>query len=213
MDKILYQGQLDYIRSLHKEPDDPLIAEMRDFANKNRIPVLYAESASFLEFLVKLYKPVNLLELGTAIAYTSVRLGRVMPEGAKLTTIEKSANNLKLAQDFVKRSGLSNIDIVFSDAAEFLNNYDSTFDFIFLDADKEDYRTLLDLTLQKMKHGAVIIADNLLWHGFTAAEEIPDSYANSTAKIREFNSYFMSHPDLDTVLIPVGDGLGLGIRR
>ncbi len=213
MDKILFPEQYGYIKQFAPEPDDPLIRQMRNFAELHRIPVLYPESALFLEFLVKISQPGMLLELGTAIAYTAIRLAGILPQNARLVTVEKSKNNFRIAEDFIKRSGFQNIDLIFSDGEEYLMKTDSSFDFVFLDADKEDYISLLDLALKKLNKKGIIAVDNLLWHGFAADTEVPDSYRNSAAKIREFNDYFFSHPDVDSVLLPVGDGLGLGIRR
>jgi predicted O-methyltransferase YrrM len=86
------------------------------------------------------------------------------------------------------------------------------YDFIFLDADKEDYLALFEMAMKLLKKNGVIFVDNLLWHGYAASKEVPEKYKTSTKYIRDFNKIFMNHPQLNTTLLPVGDGIGLGIK-
>jgi predicted O-methyltransferase YrrM len=86
------------------------------------------------------------------------------------------------------------------------------YDFIFLDADKEDYKRLFDYSLVLLRSGGLLVVDNLLWHGYVASARVPLKYKESTLHIREFNKIFMNQPNLKASIIPVGDGLGIGVK-
>jgi predicted O-methyltransferase YrrM len=212
MDKILYPAQVSYLESVRNDTDE-LISEMEAFAKKNRIPILDWKSAELLESLITIQKPRRVLEIGTAIAYSSIRIGRRLSKKGKLSTIELSKNNIRLAKENIQKAGLEDkIDIVEGDALKLLPEFSKKFDFIFLDADKEDYLKLFELSAALLKKNGIIFIDNLLWHGFTAASTVPADYKKSTEIIREFNKTFLSHSRLNSTILPIGDGIGLGIK-
>jgi len=212
MKEILHPEQKKYIDSFIDETD-PLILEMEEFAKKNNVPILSRDSAKLMEILISMYKPERVLELGTAIAYTTIRIAKNLGKESKIHTIEFSKDNLKLAEENIKKSGLGKkIKILFGDAREVLPGLKKKYDFIFLDADKEDYLDLFEKAMKLLKKKGVIFVDNLLWHGNAASREVPEKYKTSTKFIREFNKVFTNHPGLKTTIIPVGDGIGLGVR-
>lgn len=212
MSKILFPSQTKYLQKFIKE-DDSLILEMEKFASEKKIPILYPESALFLEQIVLLVRPKRVLEIGTAIAYSSIRMARQLRKRGIIHTIEKSKDNIKLASEFIKRSGYDDaIKILAGDALEILPTLNKKYDLIFLDADKEDYHKLFEHSIILLKKGGIIFIDNLLWHGYTASKKIPKEYKTSTKLIREFNKFFMSQSNLKTSILPIGDGIGLGIK-
>lgn len=212
IDKILYPHQLKYLNSMRGEVD-PLLKEMEDFAANKKIPILDWKSAELLEFLVLSLKPKRVLEIGTAIAYSSIRVARQLGEKGIIDTIEKSTDNIKLASNFIKSARLqSKINILKGDANLIMPELKKKYDLIFLDADKKDYEKLFFNSLALLKKGGVIFVDNLLWHGFTAATKVPASYKNSTKMIKEFNKLFLSQQNLKATILPVGDGVGLGVK-
>jgi predicted O-methyltransferase YrrM len=128
-------------------------------------------------------------------------------------TLEKSEDNINLATEFVKRSGFEDkIKIISGDGLNVLPTLDKKYDFIFLDADKEDYKRLFEYCMILLKKGGIIFIDNLLWHGYAGSKEVPKDYKNSTKLIREFNKLFTSQANLRTSILPIGDGIGLGIK-
>ncbi len=213
MDKILFKPQQNYLKQFHTSSDS-LITEMEEFAAAKRIPILDTNSAAFLEQIVMVKKPRRVLEIGTAIAYSTIRIARCLGKDCLIDTLEKSKDNIPLAQKFVKRSGMSkHINLIKGEAMELIPGLKSKYDLIFLDADKEDYLNLFEVSLRLLKKGGIYIVDNLLWHGFTAASRVPPKYKRSTKIIREFNKAFMNTDGLKTSIIPVGDGLGVGIKK
>jgi predicted O-methyltransferase YrrM len=212
MKDVLYREQKEYLESFNNETNK-LLLEMEEFADKNIVPILSRDSAKLMELLVQMYKPERVLELGTAIAYTTIRIAGNLKKGSKIHTIEFSEDNEKLAKAYVKKSGLSKkIRLLFGDAKEVMPGLKKKYDFIFLDADKEDYLALFEMAMKLLKKNGVIFVDNLLWHGYAASKEVPEKYKTSTKYIRDFNKIFMNHPQLNTTLLPVGDGIGLGIK-
>lgn len=212
MKKIIYPLQQEYILSFINQ-EDKLIKSMENFAKENKVPILSKDASEFLEQIILIHQPRKVLEVGTAIAYSSIRIAKLLKPSSVLMTIEKSKDNIKLASKFIKKAKLSKkIKVLEGDAADIIPKIKNKFDFIFLDADKEDYLTLYKLSLDKLKKGGIIFVDNVLWHGFTAAEKVPKKYKRSTKHIREFNSYFMNTKSLKTVLLPIGDGIGLGVK-
>lgn len=212
MSKILFPSQKKYLQKFNRE-EDSLILEMEKFASEHKIPILYPESALFLEQIILITRPKRVLEIGTAIAYSSIRMARQLRKKGVIHTIEKSEDNIKLATQFVKRSGYDDkIKIISGNAIELLPTMNKKYDLIFLDADKEDYKRLFEYSIILLRKGGIIFIDNLLWHGYTASKEVPKEYKTSTKLIREFNKLFTSQANLKTSILPIGDGIGLGIK-
>ncbi|MCL6099988.1 MAG: O-methyltransferase [Bacteroidetes bacterium] len=212
MAEITHIEQIEYLRRL-RTPDDPLITEMESFAAANKVPILDWKSAELLELIIQIQKPKNVLEIGTAIGYSSIKIARLLRKNASLNTIEKSKPNIKLAKGFIKRAKLGSvINIIEGDALKIMPRLDKVYDFIFLDADKQDYEKLFLLSLMILKKGGVIFVDNLLWKGYAAAKSVPTEYQNSTRIIREFNNTFLNSTAIKSAIMPVGDGIGIGIK-
>jgi len=212
MDKIIISAQLEYISSFRKKTDS-LIEEMEAYAKEHNVPILSWQSAEFLEQLVLMKNPRRVLELGTAIAYSTIRVARNLKGKSVIHSIEKSSDNIPVAKDFIAKSGLMNkIKVLEGDALNVMPQLKKKYDLIFLDADKEDYKRLFDYSLVLLRKGGLLVVDNLLWHGYAASTRVPSQYKESTRHIREFNSLFMNQPNLKTSIIPVGDGLGVGVK-
>ncbi len=212
MEKIILSSQLEYLSSFRKQLD-PLIEEMETYAKEHNVPILSWQSADFLEQLVLLKEPKRVLELGTAIAYSTIRIARMLQGKSVVHSIEKSVDNIAIAKDFIAKSGLGNkIKLLEGNAMNVMPQLKKKYDIVFLDADKEDYKRLFDYSLVLLRKGGVLVVDNLLWHGYAASNRVPLNYKESTRHIREFNLLFMNQPNLKSSIIPIGDGLGIGVK-
>ena len=212
MDKILYPAQSKYLNQF-KDQNDVLIKEMEKYAAEHNVPILNWQSAAFLEILIRMINPKRVLEIGTAIAYSSIRIARNLKKKGIVHTIEKSKDNIVLAKGYIKKSGVEEkIKIMAGNAFEIMPELEKKYDFIFLDADKNEYSWLFELSIVLLKKGGVIMVDNLLWHGHAAVEKVPAKYKTSREYIRDFNKEFMANPRLKASIIPVGDGLGIGVK-
>ena len=212
LDAIIKREQADYLDRLLPKSDD-LLAEMEQYAADHRVPIADREVALFLEITARATRAKRALECGMAIGYSVIHLLRGMPEGGEVVTIDPSDDMIKAAESYLTRAGLrERVQIKRGYALEVIPQLNEVFDLVFIDAVKEEYRGYLDLSLPKLSAGGVVICDNLLWGGQVAAEIRADDQKTSTEALREFNRYFVNHPQLRAEVLPVGDGLGYGVK-
>lgn len=213
MSKIFYPSQEKYISSFRKNQDE-LLRDITEYAKVKKVPILHWQSAEFMEQLVLMMNPGRVLEIGTAIAYTSIRIARNLKKNSRIHTIELSEENIAMAKEFIDRAELEQkIKLLEGDALNIMPRLKKKYDLIFLDSDKEDYKRLFDYSMVLLKKGGVIVVDNLLWHGYAAASKVPAEYKVSAQHIREFNELFIEQPNLRATILPIGDGIGLGIKK
>ncbi len=213
MSKIFYPSQEKYISSFRKNQDE-LLRDITEYAKVKKVPILHWQSAEFMEQLVLMMNPGRVLEIGTAIAYTSIRIARNLKKNSRIHTIELSEENIAMAKEFIDRAELEQkIKLLEGDALNIMPRLKKKYDLIFLDSDKEDYKRLFDYSMVLLKKGGVIVVDNLLWHGYAAASKVPAEYKVSAQYIREFNELFIEQPNLRATILPIGDGIGLGIKK
>jgi predicted O-methyltransferase YrrM len=138
---------------------------------------------------------------------------RGMGHDGLVVTIDPSGEMIAAAEEYLSRAGLrQQVGIHKGYALEVIPQLTETFDLLFIDAVKEEYRGYLDLALPKLRVGGVVICDNLLWGGQVAGQIRSEDQKSSTEALREFNRYFVSHPQLRAQVLAVGDGLGYGIK-
>ncbi len=209
LDAIIQRDQAEYLDQLHTQPD-PLLAEMEVYAAEHRVPIADREVARFLEITARVTGARKALEIGMAIGYSVVHLARGMGENGVVVTIEPNDEMINASTGYLKRAGLiDRVKIEKGKALEVMPTLTETFDLLFIDAVKEEYSQYLDLGLQRLRTGGVVIVDNLLWGGRVAS----DDSESSTVALREFNCYFINHPQLLAEVLPVGDGLGYAVKR
>ena len=207
-DAIIHRDQADYLDQLLTQ-SDPLLAEMEAYAAEHRVPIADREVARFLEITARTTGARKALEIGMAIGYSVVHLVRGMGQGGLLVTIEPSEEMIDKASGYLERAGLlDRVRIERGKALDVMPNLNETFDLLFIDALKEEYSQYLDLGLPRVRTGGVVIVDNLLWGGKVAS----DDDETSTVALREFNRYFINHPQLLAEVLSVGDGLGYAVK-
>jgi len=212
LDAIIKLEQAEYLDKLLPAGDE-LLAEMESYAAQHRVPIADREVSLFLEITARATKARRALECGMAIGYSVIHLLRGMGEDGRVITIDPSDEMIKLAGDYLTRAGLrEQTQIEKGYALEVIPRVNETFDLVFIDAVKEEYRGYLDLALPKLRVGGVVICDNLLWGGQVAGEIRSEDQKASTAALREFNKYFVNHPQLRAEVLAVGDGLGYAIK-
>jgi predicted O-methyltransferase YrrM len=212
IDAIIKREQAEYLENLYPA-NTGLLAEMEEYAAEHRVPIADREVALFLEITARAINARRALECGMAIGYSVIHLARGMAEDGLVVTIDPSEEMIKAAEDYFSRAGVSQkVQIEKGYALEVIPGLDETFDLVFIDAVKEEYQGYLDLALPKLRAGGVVICDNLLWGGQVAGEIRAPDQKPSTEALREFNQYFVNHPQLRAEVLPVGDGLGYGVR-
>jgi len=212
IDAIIQREQAEYLENLHPA-NTGLFAEIESYAAEHRVPIADREVALFLEITARAIEARRVLECGMAIGYSVIHLARGMAEDGLVITIDPSDDMIKAAEGYLSRAGVrERVRIEKGYALEVIPHLNEAFDLVFIDAVKEEYRGYLDLALPKLRKGGVVIVDNLLWGGQVAGEiRSPDQKA-STEALRAFNQYFVKHPQLRAEVLPVGDGLGYGVK-
>src|SRR5215831_4023676 len=212
IDAILQTEQAEYLDRLMPASDE-LLAEMEGYAAEHRVPIADREVARFLEITARANSARVALECGMAIGYSVIHLLRGMGDDGRVITIDPNDEMIGRASQYLTRAGLrERIQIEKGYALEVIPRLHETFDLLFIDAVKEEYRGYLDLALPKLRIGGLIICDNLLWGGQVAGEIRSDDQRASTAALREFNKYFVNHRQLRAQVLPVGDGLGYAVK-
>jgi predicted O-methyltransferase YrrM len=217
LDNILQTHVARYLEKL--EPArDALLSRMEARAAEKNHPISDPEVASLLDILVRASRPKHLVEVGTNIGYGAIVLARAAGEGAHTDTVEKSAEHVKVAREFIAEAGLtSRITVHEDDALAFLKRRQSAaapVDFAYIDCVKEDYPAYLDLLLPKMPIGGLIVADNVLWKVLVpaATTDVPENERVRVTALRKFNALMTTRPELKGSVLPLGDGIALAIK-
>ena len=204
-----------YIESL-LTPREGLLAEMEQYAAEHRVPIMEPVGMDTLLSILKLQKPARLLEIGTAIGYSALRMAETVP-GLRVTTLERDEDRFEKASQYISRSGNQDrIHILFGDALELAEKAaeEGPFDAIFIDAAKGQYRRFFELYAPMLKKGGVIYSDNVLFKGYMAGNAAPSKRIEKIAqKITDYNKWLMAHPEYDTSIVPSGDGIAISIKR
>lgn len=206
---LLQPAQERYLERL-LPPRDPLLREMEERAAREDIPISDPEVGRLLGILARATGARLILEIGTAIGYGALCLARGAPE-ARVVTIDTDPQRLAEARAYLERAGVADrVELVESAALEVLPRLAGPFDMAYVDAVKKEYRRYLDLLLPKLRVGGLVALDNLLWKGRVA--EPPDADDPDADALRAFNGYLMMHPQLQSLVLPFGDGLGLATK-
>ncbi|HSN89299.1 MAG TPA: O-methyltransferase [Thermoanaerobaculia bacterium] len=193
-------------------PRDPILREMEEKASRENIPISDPEVGRTLSILARATGARLILEVGTAIGYGTICLARGAAE-ARVITIDKDPERLATARGFLERAGvIDRVELIEGVALEVLHRLEGPWDLVYIDAVKTEYRRYLDLLLPKLRVGGLLICDNLLWGGLVADPPEDEPEDDETRALRAFNGYLMMHPQLQSVVLPVGDGLGVATK-
>lgn len=167
--------------------------------------------ASLLNFMVKITNSRLVLEIGTFTAYSTISMGRALPNNGQIFSIEKNDELEDTIKKNIAKAGLEDkTKIITGDALEIMSDLDMLFDLIFIDGDKREYLSYFKNALNILNDNGLIIVDNVLWSNKIFTEPASNDYM--TKSIIDFNAYIKSNPNLQTIVLPVRDGIML-IRR
>ena len=164
----------------------------------------------FLHLLIKTSKIKKVLEIGTFTGLSTLSMSLALPKDGLVVALDKNQETDKIAANFFKKAGQEiKIKTIIKPALESLKDLKDKkqkFDFVFIDADKENYKNYFNQSLDLIDKDSLIVIDNVLWHGDVIDEKKQDKL---TVSIREFNSYVNSNERIENLIIPVGDGLSV----
>lgn len=186
-----------------------LLLEIEKHAEGNSVPIIGKEVAEYLKFILNTNKNIkNILEIGTATAYSGITmLSQIQDRNGELTTIEIDEERFKIAKENFKKSNLKGVNQIFGDALDEIKKLDRTFDFIFIDAAKGQYKTFFEDSYKLLNQGGIIFIDNILFRGYLYNKGVPKRYKTIVRKLDEFIDFL--YENYEFILLPVSDGIGL----
>lgn len=192
-------------------PDrDAILEEMEALAARRRFPIVGPIAGRILGQLARIVAAARVLELGSGFGYSAYWLARALPPDGRVVAIERSGENARLGQEYLTRGGLAHkVEFVVGDALQVIAGMPGPFDLIFVDVDKDQYPASLALTLPRLRHGGLLITDNMLWSGRVVAAEPAEA---STRGIQEYTRLLYETPALYTTILPVRDGLAVSLK-
>ena len=204
----------EYIRSILPE-NELYLKKLELYAEENHVPIVEIEVAQLLKVLLKIHRPKNILEIGTAIGYSALIMASSTAENCKITTIERRLDMVDLAKNNINNTKYKNrIKVLYGEADEILPNLDEKYDFIFLDAAKGQYLQFFNHCMELLNAKGVIVSDNVLFKGMVASDELVVRRKKTIVKrLRQYLKYINHLEGYTSCIIPIGDGVALTYRE
>ncbi|WP_303970056.1 O-methyltransferase [Sporosarcina ureae] len=199
------------------EEKEPHILEMERYAEEHRVPIMDDAGLYTLIGLLKIQQPKRILEIGSAIGYSAIRLAKAIPD-AIIYTVERDTERYEKAVENIERSGLQErITIIHGDALELDETTldQQPFDALFIDAAKGQYRKFFDKYSPLVGSLGVIYCDNMFMHGMVLLEDadIPKRNRTMIRNLQQFTSWAMQNEHYETSLLPIGDGILIAVKK
>ncbi len=213
-DNINYEYIIRYIRDIIPERTGHLSA-MEVYAKENEVPISQPESIRLIEVLLKMMGAKKILEIGSAIGYSAIRMSRAAD--AEVVTVELLDNMADIAEQNFKEAGLEDkITLIRGDGAEVISKLEGEgiFDAIFVDAAKGQYMEVFPHCDRLLRKGGILISDNILYKGMTATDElVVRRKITIVRRLRGYLEMLKANPDYSTSIIPIGDGVALSFKE
>lgn len=204
-----------YINSLDMG-NTPFLENLEQYALENRVPIIRREMQSFIKMFLALNQPKRILEVGTAIGFSTLLMCEYGPKDLEIVTIENYEKRIPIAKEnFRKAQREEQITLLEGDAGEILKELEGSFDMIFMDAAKGQYINWLPDVMRLMKKGGVLISDNVLQEGDIIESHYLVERRNRTIykRMREYLYELKHNPALVTSILPLGDGLTVSVKQ
>lgn len=211
-DNICHEYIIRYLRDLLPRRDGPPGA-MEAFAREYDVPISQPETMKLLEVLIRLGRVKEVLEIGCAIGYSAICMAKA--GCTRVDTLEISPEAARKAQENFRLAGLEQvIHLHLGDAKEILPQMQGCYDMIFIDAAKAQYHEFFPHCMRMLKQGGILVSDNVLYKGMTATDELVQHRKITIVKrLRQYLSMLSAHPELETSVLPVGDGVALSVKK
>lgn len=209
---------VSYIDSLSWQLPDYLKDVERE-SSENNVPIIRRSMQSFLKFLLHLTKPKAVLEIGTAVGFSGMLISECVPEGTIIDTIEKVPSRIEAAKrNFAKYGKRDCINLIEGDAGDILEElakHGNQYDFVFMDAAKGQYPKYLEYVRQMLVQGGLLVTDNVLQDGDIIQSRYAVTRRDRTihGRMREYLYELTHSEDFETVILTVGDGAAVSIKK
>jgi predicted O-methyltransferase YrrM len=188
---------------------------MREYAESRHIPIVVPESARFLETICSISKPGKILEIGTAIGYSSIIIAKALNSECIIDTIEIDADMASKAAFYIKKAGLDGvIHIINGEALDVLQCLTKPYDLIFVDAAKGRYPQFLQHCIRLINVNGILLSDNVLYGGLVAKHgSIEHKHRTIANRLREYIEELFAMDNFITSVVPIGDGIAISYRK
>ncbi|MCT4543625.1 MAG: O-methyltransferase [Vallitalea sp.] len=215
MSEITYEYIREYLMAI--EPDEnSLLNNIREDAIKKNVPIIKSEVKNLLRCMLAVKKPKMILEIGTAVAYSTIIMSDFIDESGKIITIERSNEMIEKAKKNIKLANKEDkITLLEGDASKILPSLTESFDVIFMDAAKGQYLTFYPECLRLLKKDGLLISDNVLQNGMVAKSRfsIPRRQRTIHNRMRQYLWELNHNPNLQTSILPIADGVTLSYKK
>ena len=212
---IVDERLVTYIKSLDRGNTD-FLNQLEMEALRDHVPIIRRETQSLLKVLLELTAPSRILEVGTAVGFSALLMSTYGPGECRITTIENYEKRISAARENFKKAGKEKqITLLEGDAQKVLKTLEEPFDFIFMDAAKGQYIHFLPDILRLLVKGGILISDNVLQDGDIIQSHFAVERRNRTIykRMREYLSTLKNSSELETAILPLGDGVALSVRK
>jgi len=205
----------NYLEQLASYSGNEFIEKVEDKAREMGLPILRKTVAGFLDIIVRISSAHTVLEIGTSIGYSTLVFLKAMEGLGKVVTIEMDEDILRQAQLNFKEAGVADkVTTFLGDAGEILHYMEGQYDIIFMDGPKAQYIHYLPDCIRLLKPGGLLICDDVLFYGMIANDRLINKRKITIVKrMRKFLKVITNHPDLYTMILPIGDGLSISYKR
>ena len=194
--------------------DDTFLRDLKQAARAAGIRPIWIspEQASFMQILLRLCRARDVVEVGTLAGYSAIVMARALPEGGRVRTIELLDAHADFAEEWIARSDVAGrVQVLRGPGAEVLPKLAThSADAAFLDADKGGYKLYLEECLRILRPGGLVLVDNAFAFGQLFEARPTDS---EVAAVRTFNDHLAAHPALQSIIVPLGDGCWVCVKR
>jgi len=192
-----------------------LLREIEAYALLHHVPIINVNGKAALVETVTAKRPHRVLEIGTAIGYSSLLIAENSADDIQITTLELNEERAATAKKFIDQSKYSEkITVLLGDAADNIDALQDIYDLVFIDAAKGQYLTYFNKILPHLAADGIIVADNVLFRGYVrSAEKPPRRYKTIVTRLRKYIETVENHPEFETVIHDQGDGLAVSYRR
>lgn len=212
--RLATERQTAFIRSLD-QGNTPFLNEIEREAKEAGVPVIRTETQRVLRFLLQMQKPLRILEIGCAVGFSALLMSEYADPDCRITTIENDGKRILKARENFRRAGREDrITLLAGDAADILPKFGEPCDMIFMDAAKGQYLSFLPQVMRLLLPGGLLVSDNVLQEGDILESRYAVTRRDRTihARMREYLYQITHDPELETVILPVGDGVAASKR-
>lgn len=198
------------------QPRSALLMEMEQFAEENYVPIMQLPAIEILLQMLRIQKPKAILEIGSAIGYSAIRMAETLPQ-SMIVTVERDQTRIEQAKQFLARSAAKdNIVLLEGDALEVdVESKYPSFDAVFIDAAKGQYKKFFEKYSPLVKKGGILYIDNMYMHGLSNLDmrDVPKRKRTMIRNLHQFAEWIIANPEYQSTFFPVGDGLLICIKR